>query len=424
MTDATGRPDNPAAVQGSQERKKRRVRMSTRERLRTVDKSLKARVRRVRNRLVYIVQATLGAGLAFFVAHELFGHAQPFFAPMAVIIILGLSGGDRIKRAVDMALGGVLGVVVGTLLVDALGTGALHMTIIIGIALLIGSFVTRSQLVSNQLVIGAILIATIMPPAEMGALSRAIDAVIGAVIGIAMVALIPNSPLRQGRHEISKVLGISSSVLSDVADGLRDDDVDLIREARDAVRGTQNNINSMLEAAKGGQETATVSPFLWGSRHTVRSLEFVLTPVDNAIRGVRVLSRRALVLAEDGDTVSAEQIELLDELSEVAQDLSELYSHTNTKDRRYDEATVIPELVHRLRVLAARAGVDVVDKTGTSVLSAYSVLAQTRSVIVDLLMVCGMSRESAVAQLVPTSATPAYPPEVIADLDAADRDES
>ena len=45
-------------------------------------------------------------------------------------------------------------------------------------------------------------------------------------------------------------------------------------------------------------------------------------------------------------------------------------------------------------------------------LSASSILAQSRSLIVDLLQVCGWSRESAVAVLKPTSATPAYPPEV------------
>ena len=70
----------------------------------------------------------------------------------------------------------------------------------------------------------------------------------------------------------------------------------------------------------------------------------------------------------------------------------------------------MPELVKHLRQLGARCSMDVAgDKP---VLSAYSVLAQTRSIIVDLLMVCGMSRESALAQLVPTSAHPAYPPEV------------
>ncbi|MGV0437571.1 FUSC family protein, partial [Corynebacterium mastitidis] len=49
---------------------------------------------------------------------------------------------------------------------------------------------------------------------------------------------------------------------------------------------------------------------------------------------------------------------------------------------------------------------------GGRVLSAHVVLAQSRSLIVDFLQICGMSRESALAVLAPTSATPAYPPEV------------
>lgn len=392
-----------------------RVRRTTREQLRLVDRSLKSRFTRVRNRLVYMIQCTLGAGLAFYVAHDFFGHEQPFFAPMAVIIILGLSGSDRIKRAVDMAIGGVIGVLVGTLLVDALGTGPIHMTIIIGLALIIGSLVTGSQLVSNQIVIAAILIATILPPTEMGGVSRAIDAIIGAVIGLSMIMLIPNSPLRAGRTEVSKVLGITSSVLVDVSKGLEDNDPDRIQEARDAVRGTQDDINNMLNATKGGAETARLSPFLWGSQRNVRSLERILTPVDNVVRGTRVLSRRALVLAEDDDEATPEQVELIDDISDIMMELSELYSHQSARERRVDEAHAIPDIVHRLRQLAARCSVDMAgDKP---VLSAYAVLAQTRSIIVDLLMICGMSRESAVAQLVPTSKHPAYPPEVLEDED-------
>ena len=45
-------------------------------------------------------------------------------------------------------------------------------------------------------------------------------------------------------------------------------------------------------------------------------------------------------------------------------------------------------------------------------LSASAILAQSRSLIVDMLQICGWSRESAVAVLKPTSTTPAYPPEV------------
>src|SRR5699024_9915011 len=74
------------------------------------------------------------------------------------------------------------------------------------------------------------------------------------------------------------------------------------------------------------------------------------------------------------------------------------------------EAQEIPALINRLRDVAAESGTEVLDKN--SVLSAYAILAQTRSVAVDLMIVCGMSRESAVAQLKPTSKTPAFPPEV------------
>ena len=131
-------------------------------------------------------------------------------------------------------------------------------------------------------------------------------------------------------------------------------------------------------------------------------------PVDNAVRGVRVLSRQALGLTEDRDKVSDEQVELLDELSEIMFAISELYSQG--KKHGHDEAIEIPDLVQRLRIVGGRAGLDIIDREGT--LSAYMILGQTRSLVVDMLMVCGLSRESAVAHLVPTSQHPAYPPEV------------
>ncbi|APT93327.1 membrane protein [Corynebacterium phocae] len=391
---------------------KNSVRQTTRETLRTFDKSLKARLRRVNSRWVFILHATLGAGLAFYVAHVLFGHEQPFFAPMSVIIILGLSGSDRLTRAIELSVGGIVGVVVGTLLVDWLGTGPIHLTITIGIALLVALFLTDSQLISNQIAVGAILIATILPPENMGGQSRVIDALVGAVIGVAMMALIPTSPLRAGRVEVSKVLHLAGSVLSDVAYGLREGKPEAIRDARRAVQGSQENINAMLTAAKGGKETARVSPFLWATQRHIRSLERILMPVDNAVRGVRVLARRALVSSLDKDRISEVQIQLIEELADISRLLGELYGQSS-KQRRLEESRVIPEAIHRLRAVGAKAGMDIVEQP--PVLSSYAILAQTRSIVVDLLMVCGMSNESAVASLVPTSSHPAFPPEVHPD---------
>lgn len=386
-------------------------RMSTRERLQLVDKSVQARVKRVRKRLLPIMQIGLASGFAYFLAHDLAGHARPFFAPISVVIIIGMTGGDRVSKSVDMALGCIIGVLVGDLIFYRLGDGGWQIAVIVAGSLLIASFFSSSVLVNNQAAIGAILIATIMPPgAEVTGIDRTIDAIIGCVVAMATIALIPQAPMQSARAEVSKVLGIMSSVLDDVADGMRNHNPDVIDEALELIRGTQTGIDDLAAAIKAGQETSLVSPFLWGTRRYINSLARVIPPVDNAVRTTRVLARRARVLADDNDSATPAQIELLDSLSQVCLELSEVYD----VDSRVAQATVIPQCVKELRQAAQEASMDLIPENG--VLSAYAILAQTRSLIVDLLMVCGMSHESALAALAPTSETPSVEPETF-DLD-------
>ena len=381
-------------------------RMGTRERLQQVDKSVQARLKRVRKRLLPIMQIGLAAGLAYFLARDVAGHPRPFFAPISVVIIIGMTGGDRVSKSLDMALGCILGVLVGDLIFYRLGDGGWQIAVIVAGSLLIASFLSSSILVNNQAAIGAILIATIMPPdAEVTGIDRTVDAIIGCLVALATIALIPQAPMQSARAEVSKVLGIMSSVLDDVSDGLRDNDPASIDEALDLIRGTQTGIDDLAAAIKAGQETSRVSPFLWGTRRYINSLARVIPPVDNAVRTTRVLARRAGVLADDNDSATTAQIQLLDTLSQVCLELSEVYDVNS----RVTQATVIPQCVNELRQAAQEAGMDVIPEDG--VLSAYAILAQTRSLIVDLLMVCGMSNESALAALAPTSKTPKVEPE-------------
>lgn len=387
-------------------------RMGTRQRLRVLDESLSARVRRLRERALPILQVGLASGLAYWVAQKTLGHVQPFFAPITVIIILGLSGGDRIKRAVEMSLGCILGVLVGDLLLTFtnIEAGLWQISLVVVIAMAVAALFSPSQLVNNQVAIGAILIITILPPGgETTGIDRTLDSIVGAVIGLATVALIPSAPLQRGRREVGKALEMMSSVLDDVADGLRTKDTELVAEALTAARTTQGTINAMSSAARSGLETAKISPLLWRARRHVKHLERFVNPVDNANRNARVLARRALVLAEDGDAVSDKQLELLDELADISLVLSDVVEGKTG----VGEAQEIPELVRRLRIIAAESGVGAAGEQ--PVLSALVILAQTRSIITDLLQACGMSRESSVAMLAPTSETPAYPPEVWED---------
>ncbi|GAA1419032.1 hypothetical protein CDUR_12145 [Corynebacterium durum] len=367
--------------------------------------SLYAGLLRVRRSWLGIVQVSVAAGAAFWVAKNLFGHPLPFFAPMAAIIVLGLTGGDRIRRAIELVVGVSLGVGLGDFIISWVGSGTWQIMVAVTLSLVLATLVDKGPLVANQAAFGSILIATILPPGTSGGTDRMSDAFIGGMVGLIIMSLIPISPLSAGRKEIAIILEIISDVLTDVAHALRINNADVVRHALAAARGTQGNINNMIAAAKGGKESMRMSPLLWPERRRVKSLIRILNPVDNAIRNTRVLARRALVLLEDHDTVSEKQIQIIEELADVASQLSVLYMGKT----KVSESAEIPMLVKRLRKLGSAAGLDVAEGR---VLSAQVILAQTRSIIVDLLQVCGLSKKSAVAVLKPTSEHPAMPPEL------------
>lgn len=363
------------------------------------------RLARLRHNWLAILQGGVAAGGAYFVAQKVFGHPEPFFAPMAALIVLGLVGGERIRRSWELVVGVSLGVGLGDLFVSFFGTGSWQMPVMVLLALALGQFVDRSPLAANQAAFAAVLIATIMPPGTVGGFERMFDATVGGIVGLIVVGLLPRSPLAAGRMEVSKVLNIASQVLSEVAESLTTNDAARVEAALRKARGSQGMINNMIAAAAEGKEYTRLSPLLWRQRARLASLVRILNPVDNAMRNTRVLARRAQVLIIDQDSVSERQLEVLAELADIAQELSVLYRGTQPVQATVAVATV----VKRLRYLGAELGLDVSEGR---VLSAQVVLAQSRSIVVDLLQVCGMSRSSAAATLQPTSQHPGLPPEV------------
>ena len=85
--------------------------------------SARTRADRVRHAGRAVLQATLAATVAWLIATELVGHEAPFFAPVSAMITLGLTQGQRGRRAVEVVLGVTLGIAIADLLVIVVGTG-------------------------------------------------------------------------------------------------------------------------------------------------------------------------------------------------------------------------------------------------------------------------------------------------------------
>ncbi|MDO4911459.1 MAG: FUSC family protein [Corynebacterium sp.] len=366
---------------------------------------INSRVTRVRASWRSIIQGGAAAGLAYFLAHNVMGHEEPFFAPMAAVIVLGITGDGRLRRALELDMGVAIGVGFGSFFVNHVGTGLWQMPVMVMIALAIALFIDKSVIVFSQAALGAVLIATILPPGSGGGGERMFDALVGGLCGVLVIALIPTSPLKGARLEVSRVFGLIHTSLMDVHAGLMANDPTVIREALAKVRGCQASINMMLAKAQEGHESMMVSPLLWRQRKRVNDLVRILNPVDNAMRNTRVLTRRALILVEDGEHVSRDQLAIIEELATIAHRLQDMY----TTDGDIDEMREIPVLESRLKILGAHLGLEVAEGRG---LSAQAILAQTRSLTVDLMVVTGMSRREAQSHLKPVNQHPHVAPDI------------
>jgi hypothetical protein len=96
------------------------------------------------------------------------------------------------------------------------------------------------------------------------------------------------------------------------------------------------------------------------------------------------------------------------EIADTLGHLGAVYEEGGSKETR-QELLKIPELTRRFQIIAGRTDLSIADGSG---LSGMMVLGQCRSIIVDALQICGMSRESAMAALKPTVDHPWQTPEV------------
>ncbi|MGO1948694.1 MAG: FUSC family protein [Mycobacteriaceae bacterium] len=413
-SNSTGQPEYAARAKHARERQRSRARDGVKaaaESLRRL--AVVERITRTRGTGVFAVQCAIAAGLAWFIAHDLIGHTQPFFAPIAAVISLGVGGGKRMRRGFELLIGATVGIGIGDLVISQIGGGAWQITVVVLVAMLLAVFVDKGPLVPNQAASSAVLVATLIPPGDQAGWERMVDCMVGGLIGLIVVAVIPNNPLREARREVSSLISNAALVLDDVAQGIEDRDGTLIGEALETARGTQASVNNLLSAVGGGDEVMNLSPIYWNARRYSKSMNRILVPVDNVMRNSRVLARRAEIMVEDGLYPDQRMPTLIRELSDALGHLGTVYNAGGTRATR-EELVEIPEITRRLQVLAGRSGLEVASGSG---LSGTVVLAQCRSIIVDALQVCGMSRESAMSVLRPTVEDPQFPPEVWGDGD-------
>jgi uncharacterized membrane protein YgaE (UPF0421/DUF939 family) len=236
--------------------------------------NLAAASRRVRAVLGPALQASVAAGVAWYLAHNLLGHAQPFFAPIAAAVSLSTSHVQRARRSVQMIVGVLLGIGVSELLHPLLGNSALSIVLVVAITLLLAvalgvGFVGEGMMFFNQAASSAILVIA-LHKAGTGS-ERAIDALVGGGVALVIgVGLFPADPLKllwsAERGVLRSLVGILQQRQPTKA-GDGEDDAEM-----DWALAASHDVHRRLTALTQARRTARVSVRVAPRRMRMRPL--------------------------------------------------------------------------------------------------------------------------------------------------------
>jgi uncharacterized membrane protein YgaE (UPF0421/DUF939 family) len=328
-----------------------------------------------------ILQTSVAASCAWLFATELIGHPQPFFAPISAVITLGLTVGQRRRRAVELAIGVAVGIAIADLLVAGIGTGTWQVGVVAGLAMLAATLVGGGTLLASQAAASAVLVATLQPP-EGFDFDRALDALVGSGTALAVSALLlPIDPVRLVRERLGPLLEQLAAALDSIAAALERRDE---REAERALTTVSQldplyeNLSATLAAAG---DAARISLSRRGKLSTLERYIAAVGELGLAIENVRVLARGAVRAMALDDSTPPEVTAAIRELAIAAHQLGPLLEE--------DE----PEPSREAALRAVRLANAVLEETAN--LSAVHIVGQLRLVAVDLLRAGGVPRPEA-----------------------------
>jgi uncharacterized membrane protein YgaE (UPF0421/DUF939 family) len=276
---------------------------------------------RVRSALWPAAQATVAAGLAWFVAHDLLGHAQPFFAPIAAAIALSTSGVRRGRRIAQMVAGVTLGIAVGEATSAVVGTSAVSVSIVVALtmaaALVAGvGFFSEGMMFVNQSTASAILVVALHKHGT-GA-ERLIDALVGggvaAVIG---VGLFPAEPLALMRRAERELLRSLAGALSRVAELLREGVPAQPQWTLAAAQDIHTQLAGLAAARATARANVRVAPRRWRLRSAVAAEDARISRLDLLANASLSLFRVSTDALDVGDPVPADLCAAVAGLAEV-----------------------------------------------------------------------------------------------------------
>lgn len=336
---------------------------------------------RERLTLVRILQTGIAAGSAFGAAELVGGREGAIFASLIAMSVLGVSLANRQRRTIEATIGITIGLGVGTLVIDQIGTGAWQMVLIVIVVMLVALRPGSGTVLVQQLAINAAIVST--TPASHGlVLDRMLNGLIGGAIAITISMMaFPLNPTYIARRATEDVLDQLAEACATLADGLWDRSQVGAARARDQYDLAARRITAFRETIDISEEVSRVAP-MWRRRGTAL-MRYVaaLEPLARAVTDAQSIFIRAIDTINAGERTAPGVCGALAALSTAADEL-----HSGL-------AGSADQLSHAQATLVGV--VKWISDADTAHVTANILIAQIHSVVLRLLEASGLERDEA-----------------------------
>jgi hypothetical protein len=324
-----------------------------------------------------VLQGTLAATAAWVIAEHVVGNHEPFFAPIAAVVALNASLGERGRNGVRLLLGVVVGIVAGELTIAALGGGYGSLALAVFAATAVARALGGVRIVIAQAATAAIL-TVVVANGEAGT-QRLADALIG--VGVALLftqVLFSPEPLALLRRAEAAALADMAEALRLTAQALEGDDEDMAERATNHLRTLRDRLSELGRTRAASRRVARRSA-VWRSQ-----IAPVVRETEDAGR-LDLLGGSCLTLTRAAmATDRAYRRRLAPHVRDLADALADLASSPGDRATRQEAADRALEVARRLA-------------TGDtpSEPEAVAAIVALRTVASDLMIFAGVDAEQA-----------------------------
>lgn len=341
----------------------------------------------------WVVEASVGAALAWLVATEVLHRPGPLFAPVAAWVCLGFKPDRAPRKVAELGLGATLGVLVGDAAAFVLRPGPLEIMVTLIVAALIARFLDSGDLFTMQSGVNAIVILAFAGASVPGAGStvggRWIDALTGAAVAFVIAVLLPRRPTVRALRYARSTMADLARLLERLAEGLQAGEVPRLA----GLQGQRDALGALLdesrEALRSARDVTRLNPALRAHRATVDELWREHRLARRALRTTDMLVRQALGMTEEVGPALADVASYVAELARAAHRIA---GAIGRPEPPLDARDLLLTLAGRLAPL----------EVGARDWRPVALMSLVRALTVDLLQLTGLSKSEARSALADT----------------------